>query len=54
VSAEAARKEIDQIVTVARKWRESFFMCGVSVGDLDHIAPAILPECFFFERPLGE
>jgi len=54
LSAEDARKEIDQIVTVARQWRESFFACGVSAQDLDHIAPAILPECFFFESPLGE
>jgi serine/threonine-protein kinase HipA len=54
LSAEDARKEIDQIVAVIRKWRESFAACGVSVRDLDYIAPAILPECFFFERPLGE
>jgi serine/threonine-protein kinase HipA len=54
LSAEDARKEIDQIVTVVRKWRESFATCGVSTRDLDYIAPAILPECYFFERPLGE
>lgn len=54
LSAEDARNEIDQIVTVARQWRESFFACGVSAQDVDHIAPAILPECFFFESPPGE
>ena len=54
LSAGNARKEIDQIVAVARQWRESFFACGVSAQDLDYIAPAILPECFFFERPPGE
>ena len=54
LSAEDARKEIDQIVAVARQWRESFFACGVSARDLDYIAPAILPECFFFESPPGE
>ena len=54
LSAEAAHKEIDQIVTVARQWRESFFACGVSAQDVDYIAPAILPECFFVERPTGE
>jgi len=54
LSAEDARKEIDQIVAVVRQWRESFFACGVSAQDLDYIAPAILPECCFFERPPGE
>jgi len=49
LSAEAARREIDQIVAIARQWRESFFACGVSTQDVDYIAPAILPECFFFE-----
>jgi serine/threonine-protein kinase HipA len=52
LSAEMAQREIDQIVTVARHWRESFFACGVSAQDINHIAPAILPECFFVEaRP---
>ena len=54
LSAEDARKEINQIITVVRPWRESFFACGVSAQDLDHIAPAFLPECFFFESPRGE
>ncbi len=54
LSNEDARKEIDQIVAVARQWRESFFACGVSARDLDYIAPAILPECFFFESPPSE
>ncbi len=27
-----------------------FFACGVSAQDVEHIAPAILPACFFFER----
>ena len=47
-------KEIDQIIAVARQWRESFVACGVSAQDLGYIAPAILPECFFFESPPGE
>ena len=50
LSIEDARKEIDQIVAVVRQWRESFFACGVSAQDVNYIAPAILPECFFFER----
>jgi len=52
LSAEDARRKIDQIVAVVRQWRESFFACGVSVQDVDYIAPATLPERFFFEiRP---
>ena len=54
LSVEAAGKEIDQIVTMARQWRASFLACGVSTQDLDHIAPAFLPESFFFESPPGE
>jgi serine/threonine-protein kinase HipA len=49
LSAEEARREIDQIVAVARQWRESFFACGVSAQDVDYVASAMLPECFFFE-----
>ncbi|MGK2899276.1 MAG: type II toxin-antitoxin system HipA family toxin [Burkholderiaceae bacterium] len=50
LSAGTARTEIDQVVAVVRHWRESFFASGVSAQDVDHIAAAILPECFFFER----
>ncbi len=49
LSAEEARKEIDHIVAVGREWRESFFACGVSARDVEYIAPAILPDCFFLE-----
>ncbi|WP_418149467.1 HipA domain-containing protein [Variovorax paradoxus] len=31
-----------------RHWRDDFFAWGVSVKDIDHIAPAIPPDCFFF------
>jgi serine/threonine-protein kinase HipA len=54
LSAEDARKEIDAIVAVVRQWRESFFACGVSARDVEHIAPAMLPACFFFEKPSGQ
>jgi serine/threonine-protein kinase HipA len=54
LSVEDARKAIEGIVDVVRPWRESFFVCGVSAQDMDHIAPAILPECFFFEKPISE
>lgn len=49
LSAEVTRREIDQIVAVARQWRESFFACGMSTQDADYVALAILSECFFFE-----
>ncbi len=32
-------------------WRDCFFSCGVSAKDIDYIAPAMLPACFFLERP---
>ena len=50
LSAEAARHEIEGIVAVVRQWRDSFFACGVSPTDVEYIAPAILPACFFFEN----
>lgn len=50
LSAEAAREQIDRLVDVVRDWRGSFFACGVSAEDIDTIAPAMLPDCFFFER----
>lgn len=52
LSVEEARAEIDRIIDVVRNWRDSFFACGVSAKDIDYIAPAMLPDCFFFEtRP---
>jgi serine/threonine-protein kinase HipA len=50
LSAEEARIEIARVVQVVQLWRESFFACGVSARDIDYIAPAILPGCFFFEK----
>lgn len=49
LSAADARAEINRLVDVVRHWRKSFFACGVSAKDIDHVAPAFLPECFFFE-----
>jgi serine/threonine-protein kinase HipA len=54
LSVDEARAEIDRLVGVIRQWRNSYFACGVSAGDIDYIAPAILPDCFFFERRPGE
>ena len=50
LSAEEARGQIDRLVNSVRHWRDGFFACGVSAKDIDYIAPAILPDCFFFER----
>jgi serine/threonine-protein kinase HipA len=43
-------KEVDRLVDVVRHWRDGFFACGVSAKDIDYIALAILPGCFFFEK----
>ena len=51
LTAEAARKEIEKMVVPLKSWREHFRACGVSTKDIDHIAPAFLPECFLFEKP---
>jgi len=40
--------------TVIAIWRDArlcFFACGVSAHDIDRVASAILPDCFFCERP---
>jgi serine/threonine-protein kinase HipA len=52
LSTEAARKEIENIAAAARNWRDHFRACGVSAKDTEYIAPAFLPECFFFEKPV--
>ncbi|MDP1969279.1 MAG: HipA domain-containing protein [Burkholderiaceae bacterium] len=50
---EEARGQIDRLVDTVRHWRDGFFACGVSTKDIDYIAPAILPDCFFLERQPG-
>jgi serine/threonine-protein kinase HipA len=52
LTAEEARKEIDAIVATVRTWRDHFRACGVSPKDIEYIAPAFLPECFFVEGPV--
>lgn len=52
LSTEEARAQIDRLVDAVRRWRDCFFACGVSAEDIAHIAPAILPDCFFLQsRP---
>lgn len=50
LAEEDARAEINRMIAVLRNWREIFFACGVSAKDVDVIAPALLPDCFFFEN----
>jgi serine/threonine-protein kinase HipA len=50
LSFEEAREEIDRLIRVLRHWRDSFFLCGVSAEDIETIAPAMLPACFFLDR----
>lgn len=40
-------REIDNIVAIVRQWRDSFFASGVSPQDVEYLAPAIQPACFF-------
>ena len=51
LTADAAGKEIENIVTTVRTWREHFRACDVSEKDVDYMAQAFLPERFFFEKP---
>ena len=53
LSAQEARGQIDQLVNVIRHWRDGFFACGVSAKDIDFVAPAMLPDCFFFNEESG-
>ena len=51
LSPDEARKMIDAIVAVVGTWREVFEEHGVAAKDIEHIAPAFLPECFFRKEP---
>ena len=51
LSAEQACLEIDRVVSVVKDWRTHFAACGVAYQDIEYVAPAILPACFFFETP---
>ena len=47
----ATRGEIDDVVRTVLGWRIFFRACGVSEKDIEYVAPAFLPESFFFENP---
>jgi serine/threonine-protein kinase HipA len=51
LSAAQARFEIDHVVSVVKDWRTHFAACGVAYQDIEYVAPAMLPACFFFETP---
>jgi len=51
LTTEAARTQIGRMIPALRTWREHLHACGVSAKDIEYIAPAFLPECFFFEKP---
>jgi serine/threonine-protein kinase HipA len=52
LTAEGAKKEIDAVVATVRTWRDHFHASGVSPKDIEYIAQAFLPKCFFFEKPV--
>ena len=54
LTTESAKKEIEKIVGTLQTWRDHFRACGVSAKDIEYIAPAFLPDCFFFEKPVEE
>lgn len=51
LSREGARNVIDGVVRPLRAWREVFEAEGVAAKDIEYIAPAFLPECFFQQEP---
>ncbi|MGH8771465.1 MAG: type II toxin-antitoxin system HipA family toxin, partial [Burkholderiales bacterium] len=51
LTTDAATKEIQNVITTVRGWRDHFLACGVSAKDVEYMAPAFLPESFFFEKP---
>jgi serine/threonine-protein kinase HipA len=53
LTIEAARSEIDAIIITVRTWRNHFQASGVSAKDIEYLAQAFLPQCFFVEKPVG-
>jgi serine/threonine-protein kinase HipA len=49
LSADEARAEIDSIIAIVKNWRRRFAACGVTKGDVEYIAPAMLPPSFLME-----
>ncbi|MFM9969180.1 MAG: type II toxin-antitoxin system HipA family toxin [Burkholderiales bacterium] len=52
LSIDEARKEIESIAVVVKTWREIFHTSGVEARDIETVAGAFLPACFFFESAL--
>jgi serine/threonine-protein kinase HipA len=53
LTVDAARVTIDAVVATVRTWRDHFRDCGVAPEDIERMASAFLPECFFVERAPG-
>ena len=51
LNAEEAQLVIDEMVEVVRGWRELFVKHSVEERSIEHIAGAILPQCFFHDKP---
>ena len=54
LAEDAANKEIDHIVAGVRGWRKHFHQCGVSAEDIEFMATAFLPPCFYYQQPVDE
>ena len=52
LSSDDAGQVFERIADGVRRWRECFVACGVSARDVEHVAPAMLPEAFFLDRRL--
>ncbi len=52
LAAKEAKKIIEKTSGTLRDWRKHFRASGVSAKDIEYIAPAFLPECFFIEKPV--
>lgn len=51
LSREDAEAVIAPMTQVVQGWRERFFRHGVEARSVEHISPAILPECYFRREP---
>lgn len=51
LTTDSAKEEINKILAPLQGWREHFRACGVSAKDIEYIAPAFLPACFFLDKP---
>ena len=48
---DAAHRLIEEVAGAVKRWREIFTEAGVSSKDIEFMAPAFLPPCFFAQHP---